>query len=99
MPPISPLLCLVVGAARSVIFSPRPDSAHQPLVAQRSRLGPMETAEEDRRLTFAEGELEPEEPEEETQLVVLDPEHVRNGQSLRQPCCGNKDGKADKVTH
>ncbi|KAJ6658502.1 hypothetical protein lerEdw1_020057 [Lerista edwardsae] len=63
----------VVGAARSVIFSPRPDSALQPLVAQGS--GPVETAGEDRVLSFADRELEAEGPEEEAQLVVLDPEH------------------------
>ncbi|XP_061471789.1 coiled-coil domain-containing protein 40 [Rhineura floridana] len=65
------------GPTRSVILPSYTESAFQPLSLQLSTLGPMEEQDEENLLHFAERELgsEQAEEEEETQLVVLDPEH------------------------
>ncbi|XP_053157857.1 coiled-coil domain-containing protein 40 isoform X2 [Hemicordylus capensis] len=64
---------LEIGAARSVFFSPYSDAALRPLALQLRGLGPTE--EEETILRFTEQELGSGEQEEETQLIVLDPEH------------------------
>nr|XP_020669348.1 coiled-coil domain-containing protein 40 isoform X1 [Pogona vitticeps] len=62
----------VSGTTRSVIFPPYIDSELQTLSLH---LGPMEDQENEAILHFAERALGGDQAEEETQLVVLDPEH------------------------
>ncbi|XP_042307658.1 coiled-coil domain-containing protein 40 isoform X2 [Sceloporus undulatus] len=59
------------GAAGSVAFSPYTESSLQPFSLQFGSLGRMEDHGDEDTLRFTEGN----EAEEETQLVVLDPEH------------------------
>ncbi|XP_062979498.1 coiled-coil domain-containing protein 40 [Elgaria multicarinata webbii] len=66
---------LVSGATRSVMFPPYTDSVLQPLSRQISSLDRIVEQNDEAVLHFAERELGSEEAEEETQLVVLDPEH------------------------
>lgn len=69
MPSVFIPFCLVSGVPRSVVFSPHP-------AVQLSSIGAMEMDEDEQELSFSTRDLE--EAEEETQLIVLDPEHVRN---------------------